>query len=120
MKYRSLAKLTFLLLLLSCNDSKNNKLIIGTWNGAEWLSGGAASNLNAANTRFTFDEKGNYTYEYSTNKETGTYKVENEMLFTKPIGGQEIMVKIARLTKDSLTFEMNRGGIPESLTLFRK
>lgn len=120
---RSMVFLKMFLLLVylsSCSTSENNKLIIGNWSGAEWLIDGMPSNLDAAGTAFSFDEKGGYIYMYSGNKETGNYKVENDMLFTTPAGQREIMVKILKLTKDSLIFDMNRGGRPESLTLLRK
>jgi len=93
----------------SCANTENNKKIVGRWAGIEWLS----------KASFNFDEKGNYSFEYAGNKEEGTYKVENDMLFTKPANQQEIMVKIFKLTTDSLVFDMNRGGQAERLTLRR-
>jgi hypothetical protein len=111
----------FLLLFFSCSpDTKNNELIVGNWSGTEWLVNGSPSNLNAVGTHFTFNDKGEYTFDYAGNIQKGTYKVENDMLFTKPTNEQEIMVKIIKLTKDSLVFDMNRSGQPESLTLLRK
>ena len=112
--------LPFLLLILSCNNSENSKLIVGNWYGSNWLIDGKPSDLKVQSTYFTFNDKGDYTYEYAGNKEAGKYKVENDMLFTTPANQQEIMVKITKLTKDSLIFEMNRGGRPESLTLLKK
>ena len=103
----------------TCGNTETNKLIIGKWSGKEWLINGSPSNRNVAETHFTFDEKGNYTYTYSATVEKGTYKVENDMLFTKPGNQQEIMVKITKLNKDTLIFDMNRGGQPELLTLVR-
>jgi Lipocalin-like domain len=118
---RSYLIIAFLLLMLSCNNnSENNKLIIGNWSGAEWLVNGNPSDMNAKDTHFTFNDKGEYTFEYAGNKEKGTYKIENDMLFTTPVDEHEIMVKIIRLTKDSLIFDMNRGGQPETLTLLKK
>ena len=113
-------KLIPVLLLLSCSKSENSKLIIGNWSGTEWLVNGKPSDLDALGTHFTFTDKGEYTYEYSGNKETGTWIIEKDMLFTTPKGEHEMMVKIIKLTKDSLVFDMNRGGQPESLTLLRK
>ena len=110
----------FLLLLLSCGNSENKKLIVGNWAGTEWLVDGKPSDLDVKNTYFTFNDKGEYTYEYSGNKEQGTYIIEKDMLFTTPKGEHEMMVKIVKLTKDSLIFDMNRGGQPESLTMLRK
>jgi len=113
--------LPFFLLLASCSsNSVNNKLIIGNWVGAAWTVDGQEKNIDAQTARFSFDDKGNYTLQLLENKEEGTYKVENDMLFTTPAKQQEIMVKITKLTKDSLVFDMNRSGQAESLTLLRK
>ena len=103
----------------SCGNQENNKLIVGNWTGKEWLVNGSPSNRNVAETHFTFDDQGNYTYSYSGTEEKGTYKVENDMLFTKPGDQQEIMVKINKLSADTLIFDMNRGGQTELLTLLR-
>jgi hypothetical protein len=112
--------LVFLTLLASCSSSENSKLIIGTWHGVSWLIDGKPSNLKVESTAFSFNDKGEYTYEYAGSKEKGKYKVENDMLFTTPANQQEIMVKITKLTKDTLVFNMNRSGQTETLTLLRK
>ena len=111
----------FILLLASCTtDSVNNKLIIGNWAGSLWTVDGKEKKLDAETAHFSFDDKGKYNFQLFENKEEGTYKVENDMLFTTPAKQQEIMVKITKLTKDSLVFDMNRSGQSESLTLLRK
>lgn len=107
------------LIFISCSDTKNNKMIIGNWSGAEWLIGGNPSGRDVEHTSFSFDEKGNYVFMYAGTKEEGTYKIENDMLFTKPKNENEIMVKINKLTTDSLVFDMNRGGQAEKLYLIR-
>ncbi len=91
----------------SCANTENNKLIIASWSGKEWLINGNPSNRNVAETHFTFDDQRNYSYFYSGTEEKGTYKVENDMLFTKPGDQLEIMVKIAKLSADTLIFDMN-------------
>jgi Lipocalin-like domain len=114
---------TFLLtsfLFTSCADTKNNKLIIGKWKGAQWESNGKMLERNVETTFFTFDEKGTYSFENNGNIEAGTYKVEVDNLFTTPKDQQEIMVKIIKLTADSLVFDMNRSGMAETLTLLKK
>ena len=87
----------FLLLLLSCGNSENKKLIVGNWVGTEWLVDGKPSDLDVKNTYFTFNDKGEYTYEYSGNKEQGTYIIEKDMLFTTPKGEHEMMVKMSTI-----------------------
>ena len=108
------------LLQISCTPSENVKLITGSWQGTEWLVNGQPSGRNVQQTAFSFDGKNKYSFDYGDTKESGTYKVENDMLFTTPQGQNEMMVKILKLTKDSLVFDMNRGGIPEMLTLVKK
>lgn len=107
-------------LVFSCTSTENNQQIVGEWSGVEWLVNNKPSGYDALNTSFSFDEKGNYQFNYISNVEKGTYKVENDMLFTRPEGEREIMVKIVQLTPDTLVFDMNRGGKPEKLTLIRK
>jgi Lipocalin-like domain len=113
--------ITFAILLLtSCADTKNNKLIIGKWKGVQWESNGKPLDRNVETTFFNFDEKATYSFENAGNQEKGTYKVENESLFTTPANGLEIMVKILKLNNDSLVFGMNNGGQEEILTLVKK
>ena len=109
-----------ILLLTSCSDTKNNKLIIGKWKGTQWDSNGKTLERNVETTFFNFDEKGTYNFENNGNIESGNYKVENDNLFTTPKGQQEMMVKITKLTADSLVFDMNRSGMAETLTLVKK
>lgn len=107
-------------ILVGCTTNENEKKIVGNWSGLQWLVNGQPSNFDVQSTHFGFDGKGGYTYEYLGNKEKGTYKVENDMLFTTPDKEQEMMVKIAKLTADTLVFDMNRSGQSEMLTLIRK
>jgi len=118
-------KRTFYFLLLltalfSCSDSKNSSLIVGSWQGVEWLVNGNASVNNAKGISFIFTATNQYTYDNSGTIEKGSYKVVNDKLYTTPNDQQEIMVRIAKLTPDSLVFDMNRGGQEETLVLLRK
>ncbi|GAA4338054.1 lipocalin family protein [Flaviaesturariibacter amylovorans] len=109
------------LLLASCETAQNANALVGTWSGAEWLvDGKQVPARNAAATSFTFAEDGNYTYTNEGVVEKGLWKIQDDKLYTTPAGQTEMMVKIARVTKDSLVFDMNRGGLPETLTLVRK
>lgn len=106
--------------LVACGDTTNNKMIIGTWEATEWLVNGTPAPSYTENTSFTFGEDGKYVYRHRNQEEKGTYKVENDMLFTKPDGELEMMVRITKLTADSMRFYMERGERPEELTLLRK
>lgn len=105
-------------LTASCTTTENAGKIVGSWQGAEWLVDGKPAN-DAGSARFEFAADGNYTYTYNGAREAGLYEINEDKLFTTPAGGQKIMVRIARLTTDSLVFDMNRGGRAETLTLVR-
>lgn len=117
---RSLLPTIILLLLFSCKQSENKNLIVGNWKGVEWLVEDHPSTHTPEYTSFTFDDTGNYTFTYEENIEKGTYSINNNQLFTTPEGGIKMMVKIPKLTQDTLIFDMNRGGQAERLILLRK
>ena len=119
MKFKNYLIAASIILLAGCTNIENNKKIVGKWAGTEWLVNAAPSSLEADKAFFVFDGKGTYSFEYAGTKEEGTYKVENDMLFTKPANQQEIIVKIFKLIKDSLIFDMNRSGQSKRLTLRR-
>ncbi len=104
---------------ISCINSENKALIIGNWIGAEWLVGGNSSDYDAKLVHFSFTKAGGYTSEFGNDKENGIYILRDNKLYTTPEGQLEIMVEIAKLTKDSLVFNMNRSGQSETLTLIR-
>jgi len=97
----------------------DNKLIFGKWTGIEWLSEGTPSTYDPHNASFTFNENGDYTFQYADNIEKGKYTFSNNQLFTTPEGGIRMMVKVIKLENDTLIFDMNRGGQAERLSLVR-
>ncbi len=109
-----------ILLLTSCGDTKNNKIIIGKWHATTWEANEKPLSRNVETTFFTFTDKGTYTFENAGTTEDGTYKVEIDNLFTTAKGKQEIMVKIVKATNDSLVFDMNNGGQAETITLIKE
>lgn len=94
-------------------------MIIGKWTGVEWMAGTRESPNIPSKAVFTFNEDGSYTFDYAGNIEKGKYFVSGDELFTTPDGGIKMMVKIPRITADTLIFDMNRGGQAERLTLKR-
>ncbi len=107
--------------ILSCQgDTKNNKLILGKWQGISWESNGKPLDRNVQTTKFVFTNSNTYTFENNGNIQYGTYKVENDNLFTTPKNELEMMVKIATISNDTLVFDMNRSGLEERLTLIKE
>ncbi|MEO6131850.1 MAG: lipocalin family protein [Saprospiraceae bacterium] len=105
--------------LQACSKNEKTNMIIGRWKGSEWLVEGSPSSHAPEQAIFTFSEDGTYSFEYAGDMEHGTYYVNNSQLFTTPDGGIKIMVKIPKLTRDTLIFDMNSGGQGEKLTLIR-
>ena len=115
------AALLLSIFVIGCNtENKNAPLIIGNWQAVQWLEAGKPSTHNAAATSFTFDDNAAYSFTYEGTVEKGTYKIDNTSLYTTAEKKQEIMVKIIKLTADSLTFDMNNGGQAETLILIKK
>ena len=98
----------------------DDKLIFGKWVGIEWIAEGAPSGYDPQEATFTFEESGDYTFRYGGNIEKGKFTYSNKQLFTTPEGGIRMMVKVAKLTNDTLIMDMNRGGQAERLTLVKK
>ena len=109
-----------LFFVYSCSESQKSPLLYGQWTGIEWLVEGQPSTHTPEDAIFTFDSLGVYTFTYQDNTEKGTYYTNGNQLFTTPEGGIKMMVKIPKLTQDTLIFDMNRGGQAERLTLIRK
>lgn len=101
-------------------SSFDEKLLPGQWQGALWVVEGQTNQIDATTALFSFGPDGKYTYTYNDATENGTYFMSNNELFTTPDGGIKMMVKVQKLTQDSLVFNMNRGGQSETLTLIRK
>ena len=110
----------FAVLTFSCSNGEEKKLLVGDWNGAEWLVGGNPSDYDAKQVHFSFQADGGYNSNFGGDKEKGTYILRDNNLYTTAEGQLEIKVKIQKLTKDSLVFDMNRSGQDETLTLIRK
>lgn len=104
----------------SCQLTVEKELVIGEWKGVEWLIEGQEGDYDATSTFFEFSEDGRYTYMYGDVGEQGIYTVVNNELFTTPDGGMKMMVRIKKLTPDTMVLGMNRGGTSETLTLAKK
>jgi hypothetical protein len=120
MKIYSGIAFLLILLLVSCGPTADTKLLHGQWKGAEWVMVNQPGTIDASLVSFSFGTDGRYTYTYNEAVEQGDYFVSNNELYTTPDGGTKMMVKIEKLTADSLVFQMNRGGTSEVLTLVKQ
>ena len=102
------------------NDDERYKAIKGEWNAAEWLVTGKPSNKNIQDIRFHFNEDNTYRSQLGASAEKGTFRIQGDYLYTKAENRLEIMVKIRKLTNDSLVLDMNNSGQEETLILIRE
>lgn len=112
----------FLLFLAACQSEPalNPNLLTGSWTGSEWLVADQPSGRNASAVHFVFEGNGNYIAAYGDQKEKGTFKLKGDKLYTTAEDKIEKMVKVLKLSADSLVFDMNRVGQKETLVLIKK
>lgn len=109
-----------LILLAGCaKDLGYQQAIQGSWQAIQWTVGNQTDGRDAAGVKFNFTGD-NYSAILGARQEEGTFRVNGDKLYTHAEGQQEMMVKIIKLTADSLQFEMNRGGVKEELLLMRQ
>lgn len=110
-----------ILLITACKPEPkfDITLLYGEWTGADWLVQGKSSGRDAREVRFTFDQSNNYTASYGEQKESGTFRVEGSKLYTTAEDKIEKVVKVDRISTDSLFLDMNRVGQAEQLILVK-
>ena len=113
-----------ILCLFSCQPEVDSELLKGNWKAIEMIEEGKTTNLADRDVSFNFYDNGTYLYDSNNSyKEAGPYRIKGQMLYTIDTiaeGRLEKSVKIALLAADSLTFDMNRNGVPQTLKLVRR
>ncbi|MCB9354783.1 MAG: lipocalin family protein [Saprospiraceae bacterium] len=99
---------------------EHNPLVVGDWQGTEWLIFDKSSGMDASQVHFGFQEDGRYSAQFGNQQQQGVWRTERDKLYTTEDGKKEIMVKILQLDSLRLVFEMNRGGQKETLKLEKK
>lgn len=118
---KSFVFFALLLFITACKSEPkfDITLLHGEWTGADWLVQGKSSGRDAREVRFTFDATNTYTASYGEQKESGTYRVEGDKLYTTAEDKIEKVVKVERISADSLFLDMNRVGQAEQLILVK-
>jgi hypothetical protein len=119
MNLRHSLTLTLLLALLgACTEDRGYQQDIqGDWAAYRWTVA-PAEEREASQVSFRF-EGTRYQAAMGTQEEQGAFRINGDKLYTQAEGQKEIMVKIARLSNDTLELEMNRAGTAERLYLRR-
>lgn len=118
------------LLVIACKpDVKfTPEMLLGTWNGVEWkVQGKTTTDRNASTVYFVFEAQGSdasagrYIAAYGDQKERGAYQLKADKLYTTADENKiEKVVKVVKLTADTLVLDMNRMGTSEQLVLVEK
>jgi heat shock protein HslJ len=110
-----------LLFLAACSaPSSSDTELTGQWQGTQWLVNGQASNRDASQVSFKFQDDGTYSASFGSQEEAGSYRVEGNKLYTNAEGQAEKMVEVSLSGSDTLNMDMNRAGTPETIILVKK
>ncbi len=110
----------FLWVFSSCGTTiDRNPALYGRWEGKEWLVNGQPSQQDPSKIFFEFREDGTYSAGYRTEGEKGSWRTDHDKLYTTAEGKKEKVVRIQFEGPIGLTFEMNRGGVPETMKLIK-
>lgn len=121
--FRNFPFIVFLIFLTAaCKQAPkyDMALLMGEWKGAEWMVKGKPSGRDAREVRFAFDPAMTYTAAYGEQKESGSFRVDGEKLYTTAEDKIEKVVRIEQLSSDSLVLNMNRVGQEELLILVKQ
>lgn len=109
------------LAFIGCQRANDkNPSLPGQWQGTEWLIFDQPSDMDASQVIFEFKEDGTYSASFGNQNQSGTWRTEQDKLYTLETGKKEIMVKLLKADGTNLDFEMNRGGQKETLRLVKK
>ena len=111
--------LAFSGILGSCSNSEIYEKISGDWKCTSWINKSKGIDKCNDNVRFEFQPDKSYYSEIGSAKDSGDFKILNDMLYVTPKGKMEFAVKITKLNNDTLEFLMNQAGEKEVLTLIR-
>jgi hypothetical protein len=107
-------------LFYSCSDDERYQTLAGKWECESWLSQAGAPDKCNSNVLFTFSADKQYSSVLGSSRDTGTYRLQSDMLFVTPEGKNEFGVKITELNEQSLEFLMSLAGTEEALKLRRR
>ncbi len=107
-------------LFVSCSNSEIYEKISGNWKCTSWKNESRGIDKCRDNVRFEFQMDREYYSQLAGEKDSGSYKIKNDMLYVTPKGKMEFAVKITKLNADTLQFLMSQVGEKEILTLVRE
>jgi hypothetical protein len=105
-------------LLISCEENLyEDKEFVGKWYCVEYVEMGEAQKLMGDHIVFDFHEDNTYNYKGGTYKESGTWRIKGNLMYTKREETLEKKVQIEDKTEKSVTLIMNDNGVPIEMKL---
>lgn len=105
----------------SCGKTVDrNPALYGRWLGKEWIINGRPNQQDPSKIYFEFKEDGTYSAGYRTEGEKGVWHTENDKLYTTAEGKKEKVVRVVMKDTATVIFQMNRGGVPETMELVKE
>jgi len=113
--------MSFTLIMLSCKSDNDNGLLVGAWQGVEFLVNGSEDTRRAAaDFNFDFQSDGSYTYNFgAVHDEEGRFEFKEGKLYTWGKEKRKNMVKVNLVSDDFIVMDMDASGIPQTLKLKR-
>lgn len=110
---------SLLFVFSACFLNPKKEMLLGQWRGAAWRLKGQDLGRDATQVSFIFRDDKTYQASMGAQGESGTYWLDGVKLYTTAEDKVQKVVKITRLTADTLIFDMNRMGQPEELVLVK-
>ncbi len=117
---KKISMIILVIIAVSCAKSEKYEKIKGEWTCTSWTSEGSDVNKCRDNVYFKFNEDKTYISKIGNLKDSGTYKIMNNLLYANPKGKMQIAVQIIQLQADTLGLLMNQAGTKEQLILVKK
>ena len=106
--------------LTSCfEDTEKYEMLSGEWGCVSWINEQRNIDLCDEDIYFNFQRDKTYNSILGDERDTGRYKIIDQMLYVSPDGKQEFSVRIQELHMDTTVFIMNSAGEQEVLTLYK-
>ncbi len=110
------------LLFSACEPPIDNTLLLGQWQAVAMVEADKV-NEDITDIRFNFSDADTYTYQGGPSyQEAGHYRIQGDLLYSTDTLAQqrvEKVVRIIKLTSDTLFLQMNKGGLDQEMRLVK-
>lgn len=119
--YLSFILFSLSVFFLSCEESiYSDEEFYGEWHCYELIQYDEVQKVIEGQVVFNFNKDNTYTYKGGTYKEEGEWELKRRILVTNATGQTLKRVEIQDKTEDSVTLNMNDGGVPTKMKLRKK